>query len=376
MNMLRTTLLALASTVALCAQTTHFVGPTGLPQINDALAIAAPDDVIIVQPAFHLLGGKYDSITVTTGVVIRPLNPGPFSVIKVWAAICTIPAGQHLHLAGLEFGRVIVSTGRVTLDTCRIEGMTGPGLELLRVDDSSVHLQATTVGSSLSQPGNILAAYNSLITAADCTIEGLFVSAALPPAIILNASQLHASHCTIGVSSFGGSFNGPGIRAENGSKVWLSDSTVNPLLPNSCAIESVGSVVRADRCTLSQGTNPTCTTGSGGGFLLSVHRPQPLAIGQTFQLDFRTEPSGVVFVLAGPSLATIELPTLLEQPSWLASAGSFQAALLVADANGQATASWPIPSNPVFSNAQLWFEGIGSLTLPLQVSPPVGGLVR
>ena len=40
---------AVLSSVAF-AQTTILVGPTGLPQINDAIAVANDGDVILVEP--------------------------------------------------------------------------------------------------------------------------------------------------------------------------------------------------------------------------------------------------------------------------------------------------------------------------------------
>ena len=66
-------ILAVAA-VGLPAQTTHIVGLGGLPQIRDALAIAAPGDTILVQP------GTYAHFSATVGVQIRAQTAGSVQV--------------------------------------------------------------------------------------------------------------------------------------------------------------------------------------------------------------------------------------------------------------------------------------------------------
>jgi hypothetical protein len=58
-------------------QTTRLVGPAGLAQIRDALAISSPGDVIQVQP------GTYAQFTVSIGVTIRALIPGTVNIQSV-----------------------------------------------------------------------------------------------------------------------------------------------------------------------------------------------------------------------------------------------------------------------------------------------------
>ena len=99
------------------AQTTHLVGPGGLAQIRDALLIAAPGDLVLVQP------GTYAQFHANVGVTIRAAVPGTVVVAydaSVLSAVCSSdpfclvvesrtriapPAGQTVHCEGLEFAR-------------------------------------------------------------------------------------------------------------------------------------------------------------------------------------------------------------------------------------------------------------------------------
>ena len=93
-------------------------------------------------------------------------------------------------------------------------------------------------------------------------------------------------------------------------------------------------------------------------------------------MTHRLTRSWLVFVLAGFSLGNTDLGPVLAQPTWLGTNDDFLLALLPADASGAAVGNFPIPNNTAFTNLRLWFEGISGTTLPLEVSPPVGGLVR
>lgn len=76
--------LPLVVAVGLPAQTTHLVGPGGLPQIRNALANAAPGDLIHVQP------GTYAQFDANVGVTIRALVPG---TVTIAYDIAFAPAG-------------------------------------------------------------------------------------------------------------------------------------------------------------------------------------------------------------------------------------------------------------------------------------------
>lgn len=57
------------------SQTIHLVGPNGLAQIDDALAIATAGDVI------HVEAGTYGQLSVRTGVTIRALVPDSVDIL-------------------------------------------------------------------------------------------------------------------------------------------------------------------------------------------------------------------------------------------------------------------------------------------------------
>lgn len=402
--MLRTLALCLpfVAGVGLPSQTVHLVGPGGLPQIRDALAIAAPGDVVHVQP------GTYAHFDAAVGVTVRGLVPGTVTIAYDPAyapANCAIsplsctgegptslrpPAGQMLHLVDLDFapsqpgasyGRhgVLVSSGRVTFDRCTLRAYDRPALA---VGSATVHLQDCLVQclGSPGQPAPGLWARSSDITATDCRFPGTPAAAVgvmqFPqPGIRLQASRLHGSNLEVsgGQSVFPGTLAAPALQLDAASAVWLSDSTLTAGR-GECALETGGGSVRLDRCTLTSAA-PPCPTGTTSPFLLGVERPAPLLPGATFTLRYRTQPNGFVVVLASFAPGTVDWGPLLEQPSWFAQNSSFGAGIYGADATGLATASWPIPGGP-YADLSLWFMGVSGSTLPLQVSPPVGGVVR
>lgn len=398
--------LPLVIAVGLPSQTTHLVGPGGLPQIRAALAIAAPGDVI------HVLPGTYAHFDANVGVTIRALTPGTVTVVydPAYASpgcaanpFCINegptrlqpPAGQTLHVVGIDFRqgsstagppwhRVFVNSGRVTLDRCNF---LSQALGALAITNATVHMQDCTTSCQISfgggSPAPGLTAGGSDLTATRCQFWGTvpaFLGVMQFPheGLRLQGSRLHASHLTItgGSVPFPGNPNlgAPALSVDGASMVWLSDSNLLAG-PNSCAISGTGATTtRLDRCTLTSNTGG-CTTGVTTPFLLGVDRPAPLSPGAVFTLSYRTEPNGFVLVFASDVLGTVDYAPLLEQPSWLGENTAFVAGLFLADATGLATASWPIPAGP-FSDLTLWFKGISGFTFPLQASAPAGGVVR
>ncbi|MCA8967714.1 MAG: hypothetical protein KDC48_22730, partial [Planctomycetes bacterium] len=64
------------------------------------------------------------------------------------------------------------------------------------------------------------------------------------------------------------------------------------------------------------------------------------------------------------------------QPFWLDPATAFVFGFTVADAQGHAFGTWPLPANPALTDVSLWFQGVGGVTLPLAASALAGGVVR
>lgn len=390
--------------VALPAQATHLVGPGGFAQIRDALAVAAPGDRIHVQP------GTYAHFAATIGCTIRALVPGTVSIaysVAFQPPGCTTtpscwtvegptrlspPAGQTIHVVGLQFvgnespggflypirHRVAVESGRVTFDQCSLQATNTAALSVL---DASVHLQSCQLAAipnatSLQAGGVSLYGANCNVTAIDSTFRGgPGPGLSSPPGngIVLNNATLHGSNLDIrsGTLLFPVGTN-PSFALSGGGALFLSDSQ----LIGGCPIQWSGTALELSRCTLT-GTSQNCPTVSPSPTSqLGIARSGPLTAGAPFTLTFRSEPNAFVAIFAGGSLGRLDLPGLLAQPSWLDDTQSFLVSIALADAQGLATASWPIPAGPGIADQQLWWKGLSGFTLPFQVSPPAGGIAR
>lgn len=359
---LRVCLLSAVASVAIPAQTTQTVGPGGFATIDAALAASAPGDVI------HILPGSYPGFTADIGVTIRAQGQvivggigsgAPFSIEL------QPPPGATVDLVGLRCQAFVnVTSGRVSADECVM-------LSGLAVDHAALHLQSCTC-TTTSVSGGAVSASSATITAADSSFYPYGFGVALDPIVALHDSRMHASSCVIEVTSPLG-LGAVGVEAVAGSQVWLADCDLTNLPLGSCSLAISNSNVRVDRTDLLQTSG--CPLGTPGR-LLGASRPQPLLAGQSFDITFHTAPNAFCVVFAGPFLGETSFAPLLEQPSWLDDQYSFAATLLVAGANGEATACFAIPAGPGIADLSLWFKGISGVGLPLQASPPVGGIVR
>jgi hypothetical protein len=388
----------LAIAIGLPAQTTHVVGGSGgLPQIRDALAIAAPGDTIVVRP------GTYAQFDASVGVQIRAETPG--TVMVAWQLafappgcannlVCLFsegptrlspPVGQTLTVVGITFppveaalggftirNRVAVSSGRVVLDGCSIQSSGG---QALSVQDATVHL----VGGEVIGANPVGTSVGLRATAASVTAVGTHFGGSSPfagrvfagEAIVLDGGLFAASD----IEAHGGrpTFGGPSasaIRAEGGT-VWISDSVLASGGPDACALVG-GATVTVARCTF--GSSATGCGALPNGALLGVAAAAAPAIGQTFTLQWRAQPGDLIGVLWSFDLDTRPLP-FFAQP-WWAPAGSPTAGLFVADAQGAASGGWSLPANAAFVGLPLWFHSFGGAALPLSTAPVAGGVVR
>ncbi len=388
----RLTFLLLSSAVA--AQTTHFVGAGGFPQIRNALAIAASGDVIVVQ------SGTYAQFDVTVGVTIRALVPGAVTIAYNAAFAppgCAttpgcpatqgptrflVPNGQTAHVVGLRFdgsytgqvpfvsGRVEVTGGLVTFDQCEFLS-TAP--VALRIDQAQVHMQhCTATGLSFVNPGTQgVYATQSYVT----VVGGSFTGGSIALGSGLAADGLRLDNTFFygsGFTALGGlsasAQPGLGIRA-NGGETWVSNASITGG-NNTCGLQ-VPTGLHFARITSAV---PACAMQGGG--VLGVLRPAPLQIGTTFTLDFRTVPNGFAAVLASQQLTTNDTSGLLYPEPFLDPTGLLDGGLVVANASGSAIASYAVPNSAALVAQTFWFQGITGLTLPLLTSPVVGGLVR
>lgn len=370
------------------AQTVIVVGPGGLPQIRDAVAIATAGDVVVVQP------GTYAQFVANVGCTIRAMVPGTVDVridptflacSPCWFAGMTQlapPSGQVIHVVGLTFrpdlgtyqGQpvypgVSVASGTVTFDDCRI-GAQGSSTLItpLAVTNATVHLQHCTVeGFPFASAMHTLTAINATVTAIDTVVRthpgplGGFGVAISVQNSVLSGSGLQLVGITI-----------EALRVIN-SQVWLSDSSLATVPVSTCAITVVGQPPQLDRCTSTQPA--TCSSFPSPTFLLGVSRPAPLQQGTTFTLDYSTEANGIVATVASFGLATATLPTVV-QPVWIDQGSALNLGFVLADGRGHATASWAIPAGTAFIDRSLWFQGVSGSNLPLQLSQVTGGVVR
>ncbi|MEZ6035833.1 MAG: hypothetical protein R3F29_00025 [Planctomycetota bacterium] len=342
------------------AQTVHVVGPTGsYATIQQAVDAASVGDRVHVQP------GTYAGFQCNKGLVIRALGAVGITDNILLGSNVTLapPSGQTVDVVGISLQTLNVNSGRVTLDHSSVQRGCA-------AHDASLHLVSCVVVG----PGGALVADNCAVTATDTTFGSSAPFAVTPTFVELSGSRFHASGCTIS----GGFAQIPThlLDAWQGSRVWLADCWIGGVSNGDCPIRTdATSTVRGDRTTVAPGVGVTCTTPTPG-LLLGVQSTTPLQLGQNYDLHFSTAANGFVVVFAGPFLGETDFGPLLEQPSWLDDQHSFALTLLLADGNGDADVSIAIPANPAFADLSLWFKGISGLSLPLQASPPIGGIAR
>lgn len=383
-----------AFTCALPAQTTHVVGPAGLPQIRDALAIAGPGDLVLVQP------GTYAHFTANVGVTIRAVTTGtvtvswqsqfvappcltnPACLATEGPTLLAPPPGQVVNVVGIDFAPnvyqgvavvrhcVAVTSGTVTFDQCSIQSNSSTALWVL---NATVHLTDCAVagiGTAATAHGVVLG--NSLLTALDVAIGGNSGTAIPGDGIVAINSTVHASNTQVfGGAAPAGGTGGAAVRCAGNSESWISDSVL--VATNQCAVLANGAGGRIERTT-QLGTTGCPTLPSGA--MLSVDRPTPPVNGGRFTLRFRCDPNAFVAIFAGPGLQVLPLPGLAEEPLTLSFAAYLAAGVWFADATGNLSVTWTLPAGAPFVNQPLWFQAVGGFAFPLQVSPIAGGVVR
>ncbi|MEZ6038246.1 MAG: hypothetical protein R3F29_12250 [Planctomycetota bacterium] len=379
---------------AVCAQSTLVVGPGGFAQIRDAVAVAAPGDVVVVQP------GVYAHFTAQVACTIRAAVPGTVEVavdpafvscsgFGCWFAGVTVlapPAGTSMNVIGLRFrpdlvtvgGQfvypgVAVQHGKVVFEDCAfaVQGsstlITG-----LYIDHTTAHLLRCTIeGSPFASISHTMRAVGADLTMVDTSVRTSAGSlGGSGAALDLDGSRLHGSGITLE------GIGGPALRCAN-STVWLADSSISSQQSASCVVQLLGGAApQLDRCTVTNPPGITCATYPAATFLLGVQQTQPLQNGVALPLQLTTEANGLVGVIVGFGDGVSNVPGLLDQPLWLDPATAFVAAIAVADPLGHATVPIAIPAGVQFVDRRLALQGIGGAMLPLQLSPRVGGVVR
>ncbi|MCA8951047.1 MAG: hypothetical protein KDE27_16195 [Planctomycetes bacterium] len=397
-------LLSAFATVPLLAQTVHTVGGGGFAQIQDAILAAAPGDVIEVQT------GNYHPFVLDKALTIRAVAGARVVVLPFMNQPTRIrpPVGTVAAIARIEFlnpwiflaAPTRVERGTTWFEDCVFESPRLFGHGGLAVDHAAVALRgcllagfgigSTTIGDA--NPG--LLADGADVLAADCICIGSYaVSDSLSggAGVLAYDSSLHFVRCEV----YGGDHlpplaflpPGPGIETAGACRLWLADCFVEGGTSYS-GIAGAGVVhggtvpLQLARTTilggpgLNQGTpGPAIVGPSQPAPLLGLDvDPTPIVRGSAFALAFRTEPNWPVAVVLATGLGPLAVPELA-QPAGVLPATSSLLALQLADPTGAAPFQTAIPPGPALLGARLFVAAVAGASLPLQTSPPVGGLV-
>lgn len=357
----RSALCATMLLVAAPTQTSWQVGP-GMPfvDIPAALAVAQAGDELLLEP------GDYGPLFLTKGVTLRARRPGTVRLRAPVANWIHVPAGEVVHLVGLEL-EATITIGDVTADQCRFRARNSP----LTVSQGTVLLQRCVV-HALAAPlsaGDVAAihASNALLLLVDSDVQAAIHNPAGARAAVrmVGASRLRASHSRFSTDLAAAPI--PAIVGEPGHSIWLGDCTV-------LASPQLAAVTPPPRRAVR-----SLLTGPGvqalGAQLASARPVNELRRGQPFEVALRTVPHGALLVAVATSLT--DQPEVRIEPEVLVLTPTGQPlALLLADASGDAVARVLLPAAGLPVGATMWLQAFAADSLPFSASPPVGGVVR
>ena len=352
MKTLLTLALLTATPHCLPAQTTFLVGPSGLPTIGDAIALASDGDVILVEP-----GAYGPMVIVDKSLTVRALVPGSVDTgggLGNFLATLTKPQ-ITVHLVGIQLRSIAGTNVRLTLEQCTTNAANG-----LLVTDGVCHVRQCTLQATpfaLEVPA--LGLRNSHATILDSEVRG----AGVGPAIAMIESTLQVS----GSALFGGPDSAAAVRGDADSTLWLSDTSATGTA-SGCALQIADA--RIFRSTVA----PACPA-TPRGLVLGTSQSQSLQAGAPVTFEFTTAPFHLVAVLASTGLATTSVGWI-EQDLQLAFGGLFSADLLLANSQGNAVRTWTLPTSTALVDSALWLQGLSGYSLPLQAGPVAGGVVR
>ncbi|MCA8951048.1 MAG: hypothetical protein KDE27_16200, partial [Planctomycetes bacterium] len=171
------------ATAALTGQTVHPVGPGGFAQIADAIAAAAPDDVIEVQTGTYAPFVLDKALTIRAAPAARVVVASP----SIDSVRILPPAGTVAAIARLEFLNpwryfpgcdVRVERGTAWFEDCVFEAPYRFGTAALTIDHSAAVLRGCVLAGSgvavstegTANPG--LAADVATVLATACIFAG------------------------------------------------------------------------------------------------------------------------------------------------------------------------------------------------------------
>ena len=394
---------AILLTTSLGAQTVHVVGPGGFAQIHAAIQAATNGDVIVVQ------SGTYEPFTLTKDLTITAAPSATVAVVPPIVGITVLQPPTRAALVGLRFRPVIgflyhpvqVLSGHVTMHDCVVEGTTSPATSLT-VQNAAVAMQRCRIfggpmptgSTTVFAGGNALAVVHGSVAAVDCEFRGGqlgFDSIGVGGhALLVDDAVVHLVRCAAfagGNSALLSTYpGGNGVHVATTSSVWIADSVVQGgnghATAGDAAIANFGTTaVVIARTTLTAGPgNPPGPVTIGplvtGPLLGHRSTTAPFVLGQTWQLDLRAAAGTSVLVVGSDRLAVATTIPLLAERAWLAPANLFVLGVGVTDATGALLLTLPLPTTPSLLHTTWFVQGVAGLAAPLEVSPPVGGVVR
>jgi hypothetical protein len=400
----------LAAAYPLAAQAVHTVGPGGFAQIQAAIQAAVDGDTIVVQPGtylpFHLTKGL--RITAAPGALVDIQDPNPWNT-----AITTLQPSTQATIVGLRFRistlpwyantQVRVLGGVAAFADCAFEGHGY--LQMLAaplVQDASVALQRCIVlGGGVQQTlangsgdgFDALEVRHGTVAA----VDSVFVGGALGwdntghggHAVLVDDGSVHLAGCiALGgrhAGPFAGYLPGDGVRIVSTSRLWLADCEVRggPSVYSlgGNGVTNLGTIAAVQaRSILAGGAGqPPGATVVGPlttGPLVGFAAPVPaITLGSTWTIDYRATPLTPFLAVWSDRLLPATTAAVAE-PAWLPATQVAVAAIGTTDANGLLSLNFPVPAAPSLLHAACFVQGVAGVTLPLEVAPPVGGLVR
>lgn len=401
--------LAILLGTPLAAQAVLRVGPGGFAQIRDAIMAAAPGDVIEVA------AGNYLAFTLDKPVTITALPAPPGQIVQVVGAAMMTPsitelrppAGTRAFVTNLHFRNmwfnywqhtVRVTRGTVCFEECTFEGAYDVFEPALRVQNAAVQLRhCLALGRNhlVTATAATIAATNSDVFAIDCIVLGgnLTHKAGSDGGNGIDAtdSRLHLVRTDVvagqsnGIACINSWGAGHGVRLQGSSTAWLADSTVRG---GDGFCRAGGDALRNLTTVPVQLARTTLTPGAGtppGAASTGPTAPAPLlgltggtvglARGQSWQVNYRTEPFWPVAVLLANDVLVQSSPLVAERLLLpLGSATTF--ALLVADGNGHAPLQTTVPPLAILQHQRAYLQAFSGLALPARTQPALGGVIR
>ena len=347
--------------------------PSGYATIDAAIAASSPGDTVEVAP------GTYPAFDCGIGVTIRAVTPGTVDVQLYTGLIGNVPLNMTLaaqpsetvHCVGLQFlfpsvggsaFPVLELDARIVVEDCTF----AEGAGVVRVPSGAiVHMQSVIGNGPQVQ-------VHGKLTLTQCALRAP-VALGLTWAALSVTGSAHAAASSFvgGGSSF---FSAqPAITSGPQARIELTDCSIerNAFATGlTCAIAGSGSL-RLVRCT---SNTPNCLPAQAASGL-AVERTGPLQLGAPWGVTYRDQPMQIVGIHAGSEIGDIALPIFVQ--NWTAPLGaSFPVGFAVTGAQGHASFVWTLPTSAILIGTPLWLHGFSGLTLQLQVSPPVGGLLR